>query len=159
MATNLVSSSTSTFEENFYREYNKLNEKQKEAVDTLQGPVLVVAGPGTGKTQIISVRICNILLSSDDQVLPQNILCLTYTDNGAVSMRKRLLSMIGATAHQIKICTFHAFCNEVIQSNLDYFGKRNLEPISDLEQVELLEEILNELDLDHPLKKLKGNIG
>jgi DNA helicase-2/ATP-dependent DNA helicase PcrA len=158
MATNLVSSSTSTFEENFYREYNKLNEKQKEAVDTLQGPVLVVAGPGTGKTQIISVRICNILLSSDDQVLPQNILCLTYTDNGAVSMRKRLLSMIGATAHQIKICTFHAFCNEVIQSNLDYFGKRNLEPISDLEQVELLEEILNELDLDHPLKKLKGNL-
>lgn len=138
--------------------YQSLNEQQRVAVDTLQGPVLVVAGPGTGKTQIIATRIMNLLRSEEDQVEPYNILCLTYTDNGAVSMRKRLLSFIGPAAHHIKICTFHSFCNDVIQSHLDYFEKRELELISDLERVDLMEKMINDLPKDHPLKKLKGDL-
>ena len=73
----------------FNKIYTALNTQQKEAVDTIEGPVMVIAGPGTGKTQILSARIGKILLETD--TAPENILCLTYTDAGAVAMRKRLL--------------------------------------------------------------------
>src|SRR5678810_1510986 len=89
----------------FYEEYNKLNEEQRKAVDTIEGPVMVIAGPGTGKTQILAARIGKILLETD--VLPQNILCLTYTDAGAVAMRKRLLQFIGPDSYKVNIYTFH----------------------------------------------------
>ena len=73
----------------FKKAYAGLNAAQKEAVDAIEGPVMVVAGPGTGKTQILSVRIGNILQQTDTQ--PENILCLTYTDAGTIAMRRRLL--------------------------------------------------------------------
>src|SRR5881394_3964777 len=117
----------------FAEEYEKLNEKQRLAVDTIEGPVMVIAGPGTGKTQILASRIGKILLSTD--VYPQNILCLTYTDAGVVAMRKRLLQFIGPDAYKINIYTFHAFCNEVIQDNLSLFEKRSLDAVSELEKI------------------------
>src|SRR5215213_8861497 len=103
--------------EKFEEEYNRLNEKQRQAVDQVEGPVMVIAGPGTGKTQILSARIGKILLS-DAQVEPHNILCLTYTDAGVVAMRRRLVQFIGPDAYRVAIHTFHAFCNDVIQDNL-----------------------------------------
>ena len=102
--------------EKFTKEYHRLNPQQKKAVDTIEGPVMVIAGPGTGKTQILSARIGKILLDTDTQ--PQNILCLTYTDAGVIAMRKRILEFIGADAYKVNIYTFHAFCNDVIQDNL-----------------------------------------
>ena len=81
-------------EKKFREEYGRLNERQQLAVDTIEGPVMVIAGPGTGKTQIRASRIGKILLETDAQ--PENILCLTYTDAGVVAMRKRLLGFIGA---------------------------------------------------------------
>src|SRR5213595_1830985 len=103
-------------EAKFREEYGRLNERQQLAVDTIDGPVMVIAGPGTGKTQILASRIGKILLETD--ALPENILCLTYTDAGVVAMRKRLLQFIGPDAYKVTISTFHAFCNEVIQENL-----------------------------------------
>ena len=97
----------------FKKVYEGLNEQQKAAVDRIEGPVMVIAGPGTGKTQILGARIGKLRLETD--TLPENILCLTYTDAGVVAMRKRLLSFIGPDAYKVNICTFHAFCNEVIQ--------------------------------------------
>src|SRR5437870_7648739 len=94
----------------FTEEYEKLNAEQQKAVDTIEGPVMVIAGPGTGKTQILAARIGNILLKSD--VDPYNILCLTYTDAGAVAMRRRLTQFIGPEAYKVGIFTFHAFCND-----------------------------------------------
>ena len=76
-------------QQKFLLEYEKLNDQQRKAVDTIEGPVMVIAGPGTGKTQILASRIGKILLETD--AAPQNILCLTYTDAGAMAMRKRLL--------------------------------------------------------------------
>lgn len=140
----------------FDNAYEELNEKQREAVNSIEGPVLVLAGPGTGKTQILAVRIGKILLDTDS--MPDNILCLTYTEAGTVAMRKRLTQFIGPDAHRVNIYTFHAFCNDVIQANMDYFGKRELEPVSELENVHLIESILEELPLNHPLKKLKGDL-
>lgn len=137
----------------FNEEYNKLNEQQKQAVDKLYGPVMVIAGPGTGKTQILSVRIGKILLDTD--YLPSNILCLTYTDAGVLAMRKRLLSMIGPDAYSVHIHSFHSFCNMVIQQNMHLFHKKELQPINELEQVQCFMELIDGFDNDHPLKRYK----
>src|ERR1700733_123785 len=122
-------------QEKFTEEYEELNPQQRIAVDTIEGPVMVIAGPGTGKTQILASRIGKILLETD--ALPGNILCLTYTDAGVVAMRKRLLQFIGPDAYKVNIYTFHAFCNDIIQENLSLFEKTTLDPISELEKVEL----------------------
>jgi DNA helicase-2/ATP-dependent DNA helicase PcrA len=141
----------------FLDRYQKLNKQQKEAVDTTEGPVMVIAGPGTGKTEILSMRIAN-LLRSEAQVKPYEILCLTYTDEGSVAMRRRLLQIIGEDAHRVHIYTFHAFCNNLIQSNTEYFGLRDLQPVSDLERTEILHELLENLPEGNILRRLKGNI-
>ncbi len=141
------------YNESFQEELAKLNPAQRQAVEQIEGPVLVVAGPGTGKTHILASRIGRILLDTDTQAT--NILCLTFTDAGVRAMRQRLLQLIGPEAHRVHIFTFHSFCNSVIQDNLAYFGKQGLEPISELEQVELIRELLDQLDMDHPLKRGK----
>lgn len=141
----------------FEKAFEQLNEKQREAVVNFEGPMLVVAGPGTGKTQLLAIRIGYILQNSDTQA--ENILALTYTDAGAIAMRQRLLKFIGPAAYRVNIFTFHAFCNKVINENNQYFGGyRNLQPISDVEQIQLLNEMIDEFDVDHPLKRLSGNI-
>lgn len=136
--------------------YQQLNPAQKAAVDALEGPVMVIAGPGTGKTQILSARIGKILLETDAR--PNNILCLTYTDAGAVAMRKRLFRFIGADAYQVNLYTFHAFCNDIIQDNLSLFQKNALDPISDLERIEYLKELIDRFPKTHPLKRFRGDV-
>jgi len=140
----------------FKTEYENLNTEQKEAVDSIEGPVMVIAGPGTGKTQILAIRIGKILLETDTQ--PENILCLTYTDSGAVAMRKRLLKMIGPDAYKVNIHTYHSFCNQVIQDNLGIFEKSSLEAISDLEAIALLRKLIDGFKKGNPLKRYRGDI-
>ncbi len=138
----------------FKESLNKLNKEQLEAVVNIEGPVLVNAGPGTGKTQILATRIGKILYETD--TAPHNILCLTYTDAATIAMRKRLVEIIGPTAHQIHIFTFHGFCNQVIQENLDYFGGyRQLEPITDLESIDIYKELIDNLPNGNILKRYK----
>lgn len=144
-------------EQLFSERYEKLNDAQRQAVNTIYGPVMVIAGPGTGKTEVLAMRIAN-LLRSDAQVQPQEILCLTYTDEATNAMRRRLVQIIGIDAHKVNICTFHAFCNNVIQNNQEYFSLRSLQPVTDLERTELLYELLDELPPGHALRKLSGNI-
>src|SRR5450631_147718 len=139
----------------FNQQYAALNPEQKLAVDTIEGPVLVIAGPGTGKTQILGARIGKILLETDTD--PGNILCLTYTDAGAIAMRRRLLSFIGPDAYKVNIYTFHAFCNDIIQDNLFHFEKNSLDPISDLEQIQLLRELVDSFPQKHPLKRYRSD--
>lgn len=136
--------------------YQRLNAAQRTAVDTVEGPVLVIAGPGTGKTEILAARIATILRSTD--ALPENILCLTYTDAGTVAMRNRLLQMIGPNAYRVDIFTFHAFCNLVVQENADHFGLRSLTTISKLEQFRYVQEIIDGFPSDHPLTRSTGDI-
>lgn len=140
----------------FTEEYEKLNERQRIAVDSIEGPVMVIAGPGTGKTQILASRIGKILLET--QVYPSNILCLTYTDAGVVAMRKRLLEFIGPDAYKVNISTFHAFCNDVIQENLYLFEKSVLDPVSDLEKIQIYKELIDSFPKNHPLKRYRGDV-
>jgi DNA helicase II / ATP-dependent DNA helicase PcrA len=140
----------------FASAYAALNPEQRKAVDLIDGPVLVVAGPGTGKTQILALRIGNILLQTDTQ--PQNILCLTYTDAGAIAMRKRLLEYIGTDAYKIQVHTFHSFCNQIIQDNQEIFsGYADLMHISELEKARMYRDLIDQLPYDNPLRRLRGS--
>src|SRR5579871_3187787 len=140
----------------YQKVYNGLNANQRLAVDTIEGPVMVIAGPGTGKTQILSARIGKILMEPDTR--PENILCLTYTDAGAVAMRRRLLSFIGPDAYKVNIYTFHAFCNDIIQENLSLFEKTSLDAISELERIELFKKLIDAFPKNHPLKRYRGDV-
>lgn len=144
------------YAEKYTEIYNGLNLQQKQAVDNIEGPVMVIAGPGTGKTQILSARIGKILLDTDTS--PDNILCLTYTDAGVVAMRKRLLSFIGPDAYKVNIYTFHAFCNDIIQENLSLFEKTSMDPVSELEKIELYKKLIDTLPKNHPLKRYRGDV-
>lgn len=131
---------------NFTKAYSQLNTNQKLAVDTLDGPVMVIAGPGTGKTQTLSLRIANILDKTDSK--PQNILALTFTESAASNMTQRLHEVIGLDAYKIKITTFHSFCNEVIQTFPEKFNlSLDLTQINELEQLKIIQRILEEIDL------------
>ncbi len=151
-----MQSNPNKYNQKFQEALAGLNPEQLAAVNKMDGPVLVIAGPGTGKTQILAARIGKILTDTD--ALPGEILCLTYTDAGAVAMRKRLFEFIGPDAYRIHIYTFHAFCNEVIQENLEYFGKLNLEPLSDLESAMLFRELVDDFPNDHLLKRFTGDV-
>lgn len=128
--------------------YKKLNAAQKEAVDTIEGPVMVIAGPGTGKTQILALRIAEILKKTDTPA--DGILCLTFTNSGVFAMRERLRAYIGPTASRINISTFHAFAIKMIEEfyeTLDYVEKPTL--IDELQAVALTDAILSENHFEH----------
>lgn len=131
----------------FNKVYKQLNNAQRVAVDTIDGPVMVIAGPGTGKTQVLSARIANILKLTD--INPSNILALTFTESASANMRKRLVSMIGQTGYYVRIDTFHSFCMEIIKTNPDFFSlARNSESLSELEKYQLYQNIIQDNDFE-----------
>lgn len=139
----------------YQSEYAKLNIQQQTAVDIIYGPVLVLAGPGTGKTQLLALRICNILITTD--YLPQNVLCLTYTDAGVNAMRRRLIKFMGPDAYKVQINTFHSFCHKVIRENKDIFsGFLELEMADDIDIHEVLVDLIDALPMNHELKRNTG---
>ncbi|RJQ36041.1 ATP-dependent helicase [Candidatus Microgenomates bacterium] len=132
--------------EEFKKLYNNLNPSQKEAVDSIEGAVMVIAGPGTGKTQILTLRIANILLKT--QINPENILALTFTEAASFEMRKRLLSIIGNDAYRVEITTFHSFCNNLIKQYQEEFAHIIASVnINEIEQLQIIEQCLNSLSL------------
>ena len=143
--------------EKFKTRYNKLNSAQKKAVDTIDGPLLVVAGPGTGKTELLSMRAANILRATD--TLPENVLCLTFTDSGANAMRARLASIIGTDAYKVAIQTFHSFGTEIINHHSEYFYRgADFSPADEVATYSILTDIFEELDYNNPLaSKMNGD--
>jgi len=121
----------------FQKSYKALNKEQKKAVDTIEGPVMLVAGPGTGKTQTLALRIANILQKTDTSA--SSILALTFTESGARAMKNRLISLVGPTAYDVTISTFHSFCADVIRQNpADFTLDPFAEPLSELEKFKLI---------------------
>ncbi len=138
--------------------YERLNAAQRKAVDAIDGPLLVLAGPGTGKTQLLSARVANILQKTD--VNPGNILCLTFTENGAQNMRERLTRFIGSAAYDVTISTYHSFGSDIIKRYGEYFQQIGLErsddvrmerPIDELSQIQIIDHIVSKLPFDSPL--------
>lgn len=143
------------FKDMYEQEYQKLNSQQKRAVDTVGGPVMVIAGPGTGKTQILSRRVANILTNYHTN--PEEIVCLTYTEAGASEMLDRLEGLIGEEGRNVRVSTIHSFCSELILENSDLFGE---EPkvITTAAKYEILKDIIDEhVTEESPLYKNSGN--
>jgi len=139
-------------EKAFFEQYKNLNSQQREAVDAIEGPVMVVAGPGTGKTQVLTLRIANIIQRTDTE--PESILALTFTESAAASMKRRLAEIIGSPAYSVAINTFHGFCNDVIKTYPEYFPRiMNSINITEVDQINIIKEF-SEFRVKDTLKKI-----
>jgi len=136
----------------FEESYKTLNAAQKKAVDTIEGPVMVIAGPGTGKTQTLTMRVAHILVKT--QMRPSNILCLTFSTSGAKAMRKRLRRVIGPDAYGITIETVHGFCNHIILEHPHVFEEfRAYEQVTQIEQLRIIRRLMGDLGVGSILGK------
>lgn len=140
----------------------KLNEKQKEAVEYLEGPLLVLAGPGTGKTQLLSEKVAYILKNTDTN--PENILCLTFTESGASNMRERLKTTIGKDAAKVNINTYHAFGQDILAQYRTYspeYSRLVDAAIDDVTKFKIVQNIRDQLPASDILSgdKVKDIIG
>ncbi len=129
--------------------YKTLNTEQKLAVDTVEGPVLVIAGPGTGKTHILTLRVANIL--KETQATPGTILVLTFTESAARTVRKRLIPLIGEdAAYKVGVHTFHSFAGDVLSEYREYFPEWSEKRLAgDVETTLLWREVLENEDVEH----------
>lgn len=140
----------------FQTRLSNLNKNQLSAVQELSQNLLIIAGPGTGKTELLSMRTANILKQTD--VLPSNILCLTFTDSASVNMRQRLQQIIGESAYKVAIHTFHSFGVEIINQNREYFFRGSeFNPADELAQYQIIHQIFESLDYSHPLSSKNDN--
>ncbi len=132
----------------FETAYKSLNKEQKRAVDTTEGLVMVVAGPGTGKTQVLALRIAHILQKTD--VGADAVLCLTFTRSGVSAMRARLECYIGSTARNVQVSTFHSFAGNIVEK---YYGVLDFDraPVSldDTEAILLVDQLLHDYEWEH----------
>ncbi len=136
--------------DSFAASYKLLNDAQKQAVDTIDGPLLVVAGPGTGKTQLLGTRAAKIVASGNAGA--SNILCLTFTETGASEMRARLGKVMGPAGGDVAVHTFHSFGTWLIGHYPEYFSAvRSLKPLDDLSRYRVFESLLAKLPLRHQL--------
>jgi len=128
--------------EKFNISYKHLNPEQKIAVDEIEGPIMVIAGPGTGKTHLLTMRIANILDKTD--IPPEAILALTFTESAVSSMRKNLSEIIGTLAYRVTITTFHGFANNIIKTYPDNFQKIiGSVNISSVDQIKIIKSIID----------------
>ena len=127
--------------------YTQLNSSQRAAVETIDGPLLVLAGPGTGKTQLLSIRAANILAKRSGDIKPENILIVTYTNSAAKALKERLVKIIGQAGYDIEVGTFHSFANSIIQESQEaanYVGEKL--KMDDVEQLKAVRYILDRSD-------------
>ncbi len=127
----------------------QLNSEQREAVNSLFGPIMVVAGPGSGKTQLLSLRVAHILQSQN--IPAENILCLTFTDAAAHNMRQRLASFIGNKAYNVHIHTFHGFGQSLLKDYPEYTAGIEKTAIESVYQSEIINSIIQILPYNHIL--------
>ena len=125
----------------------KPNEKQQEAIDIQKGPVMLLAGPGTGKTYTVINRIEKML---SDGIEPSSILCLTFSDAAANEMRQRLIKQMGVIASSVDVYTYHSFCNDIIKNYPSQFNlSANVRVINDTEKITLMKECIDEANLQY----------
>lgn len=136
-----------------------LNKMQREAVETLNGPLLILAGAGSGKTRVLTRRIAHLLHSG---VRPQNIFAVTFTNKAAEEMKHRVADLVGDAARHLWVSTFHSSCARILRMEAELLGyKRNYVIYDDDDQNRLLKNILDDLRIDkklHPPRKFRGQI-
>jgi DNA helicase-2/ATP-dependent DNA helicase PcrA len=124
-----------------------LNPAQREAVTTTEGPILVVAGAGSGKTRVLTYRVAHLLAAAG--VKPNEILAITFTNKAAAEMRNRVGAMLGNVSRAIWIMTFHAACGRILRREAPRLGYKTTFTIYDqADQIRLVKDCLEELDRD-----------
>jgi DNA helicase II / ATP-dependent DNA helicase PcrA len=124
-----------------------LNPQQREAVLTTEGPVLILAGAGSGKTKVLTQRIAYLI--SEKQVAPWSILAITFTNKAAREMQSRVASIVGAGAEDIWISTFHSLCVRILRRDIDRLGiSRSFSILDAGDQLSVVKQCLKELNLD-----------
>ncbi|MEO1856428.1 MAG: UvrD-helicase domain-containing protein [Rubritalea sp.] len=120
---------------------SSLNDAQREAVNSLDGPVLILAGAGTGKTRTVTCRIANMLQRG---VLPENILAVTFTNKSAVEMKERVCGMVSKEAGEvITVCTFHSLCVRILREGIEKLGyKKNFTIYSGQDQMGMIKQLI-----------------
>ena len=130
---------------------NTLNKEQLEAVKTVDGPLLILAGAGSGKTRVITYRIAHLI---EIGVYPGNILAITFTNKAADEMKERVIELIGEEAKSMWISTFHSACVRILRANIEKLGyNKNFVIYDSQEQEKLIDECLKELNFDNKLYK------
>ncbi len=128
-----------------------LNPEQKAAVQQINGPVMIIAGAGSGKTRVITFRVAHLIRSGVD---PFNILVLTFTNKAAKEMRERIMSLVGTEAKNIWMGTFHSVFAKMLRVEADKIGYPNNFTIYDTDDSKsVLRAILKEMNLDDKLYK------
>ena len=137
-----------------------LNGPQREAVLCTEGPLLVLAGAGSGKTRVLTYRIAHLI--EDCGVRPWEILAITFTNKAAAEMRERLAGLVGAASKGMWVSTFHSMCVRILRANAEALGfTRNFTIYDDSDSKQLVRDIMSELDLDPkrwPEKTLRSRI-
>ncbi|MEZ4627888.1 MAG: UvrD-helicase domain-containing protein [Eubacteriales bacterium] len=124
-----------------------LNDRQREAVETTEGPLLVLAGAGSGKTRVLTHRIAYLI--QEKGVAPWNILALTFTNKAAGEMRERVGSLLGSGVNDMWVMTFHACCARILRSEIEQLGyERTFVIYDDADQQSLLKKIIRDLNLN-----------
>lgn len=126
---------------------NNLNDEQIKAVKTVSGPLIVLAGAGSGKTKVLTTRIAYLI--KEIGISPSNILAITFTNKAATEMKERIKNMLGLDAYQIQISTFHSFGLLVVRENHELLGyKSNFTILDSDDQLTLIKKIMKDLSLD-----------
>ena len=127
-------------------DFSVLNDRQKEAVNHLDGPLLVVAGAGSGKTRVITYRIANLL---EHGISPYNILAITFTNKAANEMKERVERLLGPSARECTISTFHSLCNRILHVDIERIGMgRNFNIIDTDDSKSIMRKIIKDLGYD-----------
>ena len=133
--------------------YDTLNEKQKEAVLQTEGPVLILAGAGSGKTRVLTHRIAYLI--EECQVSPWNIMAITFTNKAAQEMRNRVDALVGMGSESIWVSTFHSSCVRILRRYADRIGYDNNFTIYDTDdQKTVMKDVCKRLEID--TKMLQG---
>lgn len=124
-----------------------LNPRQKEAILHTEGPLLIMAGAGSGKTRVLTHRIAYLI--EEKMVNPWNILAITFTNKAAREMKERVSSLLGAGGEDVWVSTFHSMCVRILRRDVDYIGyDRNFTILDSSDQLTLMKRILKELNID-----------
>jgi len=135
--------------------YDTLNDRQKEAVYHTEGPLLILAGAGSGKTRVLTHRVAYLI--KEKNVNPWNIMAITFTNKAAGEMRERVDKLVGAGAEQIWVATFHSTCVRILRRYIDRLGYDNRFTIYDTDdQKSIMKEIFKRLEIDTKLYKEKS---
>src|SRR5699024_2879557 len=126
---------------------SKLNKEQQEAVKSTEGPLLIMAGAGSGKTRVLTHRIAYLI--EEKGVSPQNILAITFTNKAAREMKDRVRQLIGPESDFMWVSTFHSMCVRILRRDIERIGySRNFSIIDTSDQQSVMKQVLKDLNID-----------